>query len=127
MDNLTVIEKPVPLLAEQQHMQVEKTLEEQPVIKPEITPKKKKSVKPVVQKVVKAKTTDTTSTAGLGGDVDNTRQGSSHAGNAINGANTSNSNKVTALSRRIHYPQRATALKIEDRVKIKFDITDKGG
>lgn len=52
--------------------------------------------------------------------------GSSDSGNAARGAGSSNNQNFRALHRRVDYPQRAKALGVEGRVRIKFDVTASG-
>lgn len=52
--------------------------------------------------------------------------GSSDSGSAVKGAGSSNNQNFRAKQRRVEYPQRAKALGVEGRVRIKFDVTASG-
>lgn len=54
------------------------------------------------------------------------KPGSSNSGTAAQGAGSSNNQNFKALHRRVNYPQRAKALGVEGRVRIKFDVTASG-
>ncbi len=54
------------------------------------------------------------------------KPGSGNSGNAAQGAGSSNNQNFKALHRRVNYPQRAKALGVEGRVRIKFDVTASG-
>jgi len=90
------------------------------------------TVKPVQAPIAKAtdtsgeKTAQTDTTAGAASSVSAARTGSSDSGRAQVGAGSSATQNVKALHRRVNYPQRAKAMGVEGRVRVKFNITASG-
>lgn len=63
---------------------------------------------------------------GAASSVSAVRTGSSDSGRAQTGAGSSATQNVKALHRRVNYPQRAKAMGVEGRVRVKFNITASG-
>ncbi|MEJ5174820.1 TonB family protein [Erwinia sp. MYb416] len=90
------------------------------------------TVKPVQAPIATAtdtsgeKTAQTDTAAGAASSVSAARTGSSNSGRAQVGAGSSATQNVKALHRRVNYPQRAKAMGVEGRVRVKFNITASG-
>lgn len=104
-----------------------------PVRRPEPQPQNPpQAAKPVQAPTAKAtntpgeKTAQTDTAAGVASSVSAARTGSSNSGRAQVGAGSSATQNVKALHRRVNYPQRAKAMGVEGRVRVKFNITASG-
>lgn len=114
--------------------QQKKPLQEAPAVRrPERqSPPQPQAVKPVQSPAAIVaphpgeQTAKSTLSAGTTSSVSAARTGSSDSGRAQTGAGNSSTQNVKALHRRVNYPQRAKAMGVEGRVRVKFNITASG-
>lgn len=100
-----------------------KPIPPKPIVKKEPI-KKKEKVQP--KKKPPAQVNSLASTKGMGGDAVQSVKGSSHQGSAVAGGGSTNMSAAKALARKVTYPRRAQAMRIEGSVKLKFDVTENG-